>query len=120
MEKPQFLSSYRGESTYKWHEKTYALRYFAQNDGHYNKGVYEKDIEPLVGCVIARYHKACHLFPPRELLEFFPGYIGARFTRNFTVEYDGDKPETVKSVGGIIMSKPHADACGLLVREIET
>jgi hypothetical protein len=96
--KPQFKVSYRGESEYELNGRTYRVRYFAQDDGHYNGDYYKTGIEPFVGC-LSNKHDEHHKFPSSETIEAFravyPGIVGARYVNNaFTeVEYTSE-PQT--------------------------
>lgn len=89
--KPQFKVSYRGEAEYWLGGKEYCVRFFANDDGHYNGNYFETGIRPFVGTV--RNRRDFFEFPAQEVLEIFaqefPGIVGAKYAQDdfSTVEY---------------------------------
>ena len=112
-DKPQFISSYRGEADYLWRGRRWSVRDFAHDDGHYNGENYFRDgILPTVGTVRGYSSDDFHDFPPAELMAHFPDHVGARWNADFSaLEYDGDTPETVTTDWGYIF------ACKIALRQ---
>ena len=92
--KAVFVVSFAGEATYKVGRRQYRVRSFAITDPTfgYNTGVLDDFILPLVGTVIADGSDYWYEFPPPEVVALFPGFVGARWTKEWKAEYDGEKP----------------------------
>ena len=91
-----FRLSYAGEAEYDVDGVLYAVRYFANPRMPYAEGVLEKFIRPAVGTVRHYESSKFHDFPPREVVELFPGFVGARWNpETWQLEYDGAKPVLV-------------------------
>ena len=83
--KPEFISSFQGESDYRINGKRYRVRSSAHN-GPYNPGVYENEVLPAVGTVIG---PDSTVYPDDAIVALFPGYVAARFIPGevWTLEY---------------------------------
>ena len=96
----RFLLSFAGAAEYEIGGRRYEARYFANTHPHmaYNEGVLEHDIIPAVGTVRYESSQHWHEFPPREVVALFPGFVGARWRRDYSaLEYDGPAPVLVPS-----------------------
>lgn len=86
--KPQFKVSYQGSADYILADgRKVTVRTFANPRANYNTGVYAGEIEPFVGTVRFTHHPDFNTMPGPDVLQHFPGFIGARFLEDWTVEY---------------------------------
>lgn len=114
---PQFVSSYQGESTYTWRGKTIAVRCGVRDDGHWNytPADFFRQVVGMVG-TIRHYHHyddgGMHDFPDVALEKFFPGYVRARYTEDWTPEYASERPPLVESPIYGWLAKPWAEEMG--------
>jgi hypothetical protein len=93
----RFRSSYQGEAEYDLSDgRRISVRTFADPAAAYNTGVYLSEIEPLVGCVRFVHAPDMFTFPDASIMAEFPGFVAARFTRDYKVEYDGVRPELAR------------------------
>jgi hypothetical protein len=88
----QFVSSYAGESDYLVNGRKYRIRYFAIPTMSYADGVFAREILPAVGTVRAYDSGGFYQFPPDDVVALFPGFIGARYAQDWTMEYNGPAP----------------------------
>src|SRR5262249_4557514 len=96
MKTKTFRLSYAGEAEYYVDGVLYAARYFANPRLPYAEGVYDQFIRPAVGTVRHGESSRFHDFPLREIVELFPGFVGARWNRDtWELEYDGKPPTRV-------------------------
>jgi hypothetical protein len=114
--KPPFISSYQGETDYRWKGERICVRYLAMPQVKYSfPYTFEEEILSRVGCVYR--DNAWEGFPDPEVCEFFLGYEPARIvfvddpTRHLgkrtVVEYLHAKPRVVYDLEtGYIFSTP--------------
>lgn len=89
----RFILSYAGAAEYEIGHKEYSVRYFASKRMPYNTGVLEEEIIPAVGTVMHNDSEDWHDFPPAEVVALFPGFVGARWAKDYSaIEYDGPAP----------------------------
>jgi len=92
MLKARFISAYQGAAHYEVGGRRYGVRRWASDDGHYTD--FAGDIVPYVGTV--RCEHPVGEFPPPEVLELFPGFVGARYDHETgRVEYHPHPPAWV-------------------------
>lgn len=112
MRKPQFVCGYQGESDYTWNGVKYSVRHSADDwrpgVWNYSREQYEAERVAQVGCIYRSYGSG--EFPPAELLEFFPGYVRARFNlETKSWEYAGAVPPEQVRTDGRTLAKVWAD-----------
>ena len=90
----RFLVFYAGGVEYDIAGRRYHVRYFANKRMPYNNGVLEQKIAE-VGTVRHDETAHWHNFPPAEVVALFPRFVGARFTQDYRMEYDGPAPRTI-------------------------
>lgn len=109
--KPRFKVSYRGEADYLFEGKEYRVRFFAEDDGHYNGDYYQTGIEPFVGCLSHKHD--FHEFPSPAVLEAFqeenPGIVGARYTDERCAKVEYTEPPQTRRKGRTVYAKWHLD-----------
>jgi hypothetical protein len=89
-----FKCGYAGGVDYLVAGRKYHVRYFASTIMAYNTGVLEQKVAE-VGTVRSDESDRWHDFPPPEVVALFPGFVGARFTRDYQYEYAGEQPELI-------------------------
>lgn len=101
----EFISAYQGAAEYRINGKRYHCRTSAEDNGQYCKGVYEREILPLVGCV----EEFCSDdFPTEEIMAQFPGYVAARYNRD-TQSFEFKGTPKVGKRNGVVTAKAWID-----------
>ncbi len=99
MLKAIFACGYAGETDYDIRDMAtgrivtkVAVRDGAWINFGWNGDYFETGIKPTIGTVRFYSSTDWHNFPSAEIVALFPGYVGARFTTDYAVEYDGPAP----------------------------
>lgn len=113
-DKPQPVCGFQGVSEYSWRGQRYGVRSSAMDwrpgVWTYTEAEYKRQVVATVGTIMNESGSR-HEFPPEELAVWFPGYVRARFSRTWDVEYaTGTAPETIHStVYKSTLSRPWHD-----------
>jgi len=70
--KPEFKVGYDGETEYRWNGQLWRLR-------RVQAQTQKNPDNRLIGCVRGTSGKNMRTFPPQELMQYFPGYVGAAY-----------------------------------------
>lgn len=122
MAKPSYRGFERGAFYYAWKGQLWRLRKFADGDDSYwDQTTFDRGIRPFVGCLAAVEPPDFYEFPPAELIGRFPGYVGARYTSDFHVQYTAapDVVVTGNFIASGEFSRMSAYAAGLHRVEIQ-
>jgi hypothetical protein len=100
-----FISSYQGETDYRWKGDRICIRHSAWPDIEYGQPwAFTEELLPLVGCIYR--HDSWTGFPDPEFCRMFPEYVPAKITfvpdetrpfgKRVTVEYLGERPQVIR------------------------
>ena len=91
--KPQFISSYMGETNYLIDGIRYTKRYEASSYERSicNPSVFERECLPFVGTVRGEFEQ----FPSDDIMRHFPGYVPARWNPQTNKVETKGKPKII-------------------------